>query len=303
MSLFQKVESADLVARSSAFPDSSWLTWSKEFRDLLARHRRWAKELHPRLVFLSSTRDYAYTYTVSLRRLAPSRFGSDLQSLIDDLLTLDPGRQIFFMTGLSCKEEGWTIHSIFALLRALIARATRNPWSVMHAPLSSVGKNAGDFKLHADLYQPTVLFNVFEQLPDDGTGRTLLLPISRLFAATRSIEMPVRARRRVRELLTRPIRVDAYDEFYSLLHGRYHPWTRALESRLRAEQLSISLGRFEGYILHDRRWLHGRETPTGGVPRKRLHRIIYTPYCNANAATVARPSRSAVVSPPRPSRK
>src|SRR4051794_10480504 len=108
MSLFRNLDRADLVARSRAFAGTRWLTWSYEFRELLARNRRWAKELAPRLIYLSSKREYAYTYSVSLRRVAPSRFGGELQPFVDDLLSLDPGPRVLFMSELSCREEGWT---------------------------------------------------------------------------------------------------------------------------------------------------------------------------------------------------
>jgi hypothetical protein len=40
-----------------------------------------------------------------------------------------------------------------------------------------------------------------------------------------------------------------------------------------AARLPLKAG--EGYLIHDRTWLHEREQPTGGVTAKRVHLLMY----------------------------
>ena len=40
-------------------------------------------------------------------------------------------------------------------------------------------------------------------------------------------------------------------------------------------QQVIPLRSGEGYVLHDRFWLHGRLAPSGGVTSKRVHRLVF----------------------------
>jgi hypothetical protein len=268
----------DLDARSAAFDGARWLTWSPRFRAALAEHRARGRRLRPFLRYISRRREYAYTFDVSLRSLMRTAMVVDLTPFVDTLLRRNPREKIAFLTGLDCRGEGWRLHTLFALLRALIAHRTGNPWGVMYAPLASLGKSEGEFPLHADLYRPEVLLNVFDAIPADGSGRSILLPMRQFLPIVRKLpEMPRRVRQRLLQALRTPADQDRYDEVYDLLHGPY-PWSGPLNDALRRRQLAIALGRGEGYLVHDRRWLHGREAPTGGVTVSRLRRLIYTPH-------------------------
>lgn len=276
--LFEVLDDRVLAARSRRFAGARWLTWSRPFRALLREHRAWARLLEPAMIHLARAREYSYTYTVTAHGWKRSAFHAALRPFVDDLLRFDPGTSVYFLTSLATKADGWTLHTLFAALRAAMASAAGDAWAAMYAPLANVGQHAGDFPLHADLYRPDVLLNAFEAVPNDGSGRTTLLPANEFFALLRTRDyVPASVRHRIVELLTAPLSGDAYTEFYDLLHGNDNAWTARLERDLRARQRVIALHKYEGYLLHDRRWLHGREAPSGSVAKNRLRRLIYHP--------------------------
>lgn len=74
--------------------------------------------------------------------------------------------------------------------------------------------------------------------------------------------------------LTKIHQEDRYEENFDLLHGWYE-WTEELERRMQQRQLRIKLYSGQGYMLHDRWWLHGREAINGKLTHKRLHRLVF----------------------------
>lgn len=220
------------------------------------------------MLYLSPKRLYAYTYT------APDindELLGELKPFAVDLLHFHPGKRIYFATDMACGQ--WSHHQVFALLRAALEEAAGDQWAALYAPLAGVGTTQGEFLLHADLYVPNVLFNVFENVPRDGSGRSILLPIDEFLSIIDEL-VPHTARNRMIELLTAPLQEDAYQEFYGLLHDN-HRWTTRLNRALKIRQRPILLHAHEGYLLHDRSWLHGREAPTGGVAKNRVRRLVY----------------------------
>lgn len=75
--------------------------------------------------------------------------------------------------------------------------------------------------------------------------------------------------------MTTADREDHYTEFFNLLHSREHEWVKELENKLHVMQMQIKLEKGESYLIHDRMWLHGRETASMPVTEKRLHRLIF----------------------------
>lgn len=269
--VFTEVRRDDLAARSAAFPGAIWLSWSDEFRTRLAAARE-IGAAEPELVHLSRKQDYAYTFSTT-KLLVPS-LPQPLVDLVAELAAHDPGHRVHFLTGLDIHDTGWSLHAVFALLRAVLARS--EDWAALYAPLSTTGDKAGEFPLHADLYPPEVICNVFERVPDDGSGASIFLSVERFLTIVDDThEVPTAVQKRLRQVLTEPLAGDAYTEFFDLVHNDDHPWSPQLARSLRQEQLRLWLGPNEGYWVHDRRFLHGREAPTGGVPEDRLRRLIY----------------------------
>jgi len=228
----------------------------------------------PRLVGFSGT-EYGYTFSwdplgmdTGLRR--------SLEALAIEFYHLRSGNGLTLVDGLIGEEiDGTVIRCFFSLTRSVLVRDTNCSDAAIYAPLGAVGGTAqGDFPLHADLYVPVILLNVFDQIPRDGTGASRFLRVTTLLELLAGCGMPGAERRRLRSIVTGVSNVDRYEEFYDLLHGA-HPWKSTLEAQMEAHTLRIALGRGQGYLVHDRRWLHGRDKPTGKVQRDRLHRLIF----------------------------
>lgn len=256
----------------------SWLTWSEEFRYFL---RGWAKYVRgsrrTEIKLAEHQGQYGETYCHKLDTKSDpilSRqlivFGKSLARhartgtliFLDDLLNRACGRR--------------AIHLLFAALRETFVVEYRDPRSALHSPLGSDPDDQGEFPLHADLYVPRYLFNIFDDVASDGSGASVFLGVGQFDRVLHEVtSIPARVRLQIRACLGALVTSDRYDEFYDLLYGIEHPWIRELKERLRQARQRIPFERGQGYLLDDRRWLHGREAPTGRVSRNRIHRLIF----------------------------
>jgi hypothetical protein len=278
VSLSSIVEPIDPPARQRRFAISkraTWLTWSKEFRRFLAEWSRYARHAPtPRTKVIGRVRLYAETYWHRLDER--SELGSMLHAYTRALMRhVDRGTLCFFDGLLAEGMTRKSIHLLLAAMREVVVTVLGDRRAALYNPLGSLGKSAGDFPLHADLYAPRFLFNIFDDVPDDGSGASIFLSAGELRAALRTVSMPNTVRMSILACQRRVSTTDRYDEFYDLLHASRHPWSRSLRTALRRAQHVMPFTRGQGYLIDDRRWLHGRETPSGGVTQNRIHRLIF----------------------------
>jgi hypothetical protein len=251
---------------------AGWFTWSRQFRDFLADSVEWLDRLpEPNLRKIDGLGEYGSTFHLAVE---PPR------ELTDFALSLcrikQPAGVMLFTRLLSEPLDGRLLRRVFALLRTSIANILGDERYSLYAPLGTTGMRAGDFGLHADLYMPEILFNVFENVPGDGSGASEFLPVRTLLGLTDEIDaVPKRARARLKACFRDARRADRFNELYGLLHYTERPWAKSLRAAMSDGRRSILLGAGEGYLLHDRTWLHGRTAPTGGVPVSRLHRLVF----------------------------
>jgi len=209
--------------------------------------------------------------------MANSPLGCDIAELARGLTELPPPEGVYFFAGLLDGQiNGQTLHYLFAIMRDAIAEQAKSPWAALYAPLATVGEDAGDFPLHCDMYVPEMLWNVFEDVPRDGSGAAIFLQtkeLLRILDKMKSFPRPLL--NSVRYCFTTPLENDRYKWLYDKLHGQKHAWTAALGRRLSKRQIRISMRKGDGYLVHDRRWLHGREEPTIAVSKKRVHRLVF----------------------------
>lgn len=52
--------------------------------------------------------------------------------------------------------------------------------AAMYTPLAQTGRHVADFPLHADLYLPKLLFNVFDHVAEDDSGASLFVSLTAL---------------------------------------------------------------------------------------------------------------------------
>lgn len=249
-----------------------WHTWSPAFRHFIESSEPWLRRLpEPKLVRIPGLGEYGRTFTLTVEPRA------ELAAFARALCRLRRPAGIMLFTGLMGDPlDGHLLRRLFALLRANIASILGDRRFSLYAPLGVTGARAHDFALHSDLYMPQLLFNVFEEVPADGSGASTFLPtriMSRLMEQLESL--PPRVRSRFDECYRRASRGDRFNALYELLYGSELPWADALQAAMQSHRLSIVMAAGEGYLIHDRTWLHGREAPSGGVPRRRLHRLVF----------------------------
>jgi hypothetical protein len=131
------------------------------------------------------------------------------------------------------------------------------------------------FELHADLWVPELLLNVYERPAPDHSGRSILLSAAELKLAIDRSAMPEVVKREIMSCLSRSRREFRFERLRQLLHAPDNPWHRLLKSELRRRRWSFWFDRGEGYLLHDRRWLHGREAIQVRSSSRRFFRLVF----------------------------
>jgi hypothetical protein len=264
-----------------------WYTWADEFRTFMAEVSEPLRRLpEPRLVNLAAgATEFDYTFSIPLSELAETPFRTRLIEAADSLHRMEQPRRIMFLTDmLEPNLDGASLHRLLCSLREAMVHLTGDRWAALHTPTKRVGPDAGEFPLHADLYAPFLLWNLFEEVPADSSGASLFLSVDEfleLLPSVRGISADVRVQMEACLRDNHRDR-DGFQEFYRLLYGgvvgprhQQNDWTRELRQVMLARSLHIKLEYGQGYLLHDRRWLHGRTAPTGGVSQRRLHRLVF----------------------------
>jgi hypothetical protein len=257
---------------------ATWQTWSNEFTRFLVEAAPELQRLaDPPRVRIRDLADYDTTFSRSPAELADIVLQRRLYAFARSLGATRPRRTLMLFDGLLEPHlNGAQLGALFALLRGALVEIAGDPQAAMYTPLGRTGRHVRDFPLHADLYIPEILFNVFDRVPTDESGASLFLPVSGLGPLLRdAASLPPAIGKQILGILTREQARDRFHVLYDLLHGLY-PWVPGLEQAMTCRQVRIKLHAGQGYLLHDRAWLHGRETPRGGVPTNRVHRLVFT---------------------------
>lgn len=248
------------------------MTWSAEFRDLLHSHATEIRSLRPRLRTVRGAAPYDQTYHCSL----PAGLRPAFERSARRLGRLRPRSGLLLFTGMFDELiDRAVLHATFALLRAALVEVTGDTRAAFHSPVATTRGKANDFELHADLFTASRLWLLFDDVPPDRSGASLLLPAADLRALLRTTAaVPAPVRRQLLSLFGTELRRDSFDELFDLLHGP-HPWRAALAAELARRQLVLRFAKGEGYLCDDRRWLHGRTPVTGPVRSFRFHRLVF----------------------------
>jgi hypothetical protein len=280
---------------------ASWHTWSPGFRTLLGGLAECVDPSWPapRIRELRSGSVYTRTFSLS----SAVRRNRKWRALLDELKlyaaslvsTPKPSR-VLLLTGLfDGVKPGTPIKFVLAALRQTIVELLDDEHAAYYAPLGSTGRGVGAFAAHSDLYVPDLLMNIFEEVPDDDSGASVFISAERFCQVLRETpSVPTAVELKVRALLCGELHDDCFDDFYKTLYGRGMPWAEDLLEAVARRQKRIVMRSGEGYFIHDRSWLHGREAPSCGVGANRLHRLVFqhagslTPARTAPVAGAAR---------------
>ena len=276
MEIFQPTSPPRKQARARINEHAAWYTWSNEFRSLLKPlSREFRKLKRPPSTHLLGGKEYDDTYSLSAESLADRSLARELISFSKCLYNFDVSDRLFLFTDMLDDDlDGRNLGYLFAFFRAALVSLSNDPLSALYQPIKRQ-KRAKAFPLHSDLYIPVILFNVFQEVPNDSSGASLFLPISSVVELLGQLKtLPANTREQIVENLTKIHDQDRYEENFYLLHG-WHDWTDELERLMRKRQLRIKLYSGQGYMMHDRRWLHGRDEMNGTLSHKRLHRLVF----------------------------
>jgi hypothetical protein len=107
------------------------------------------------------------------------------------------------------------------------------------------------------------------------------MPIDDLWEIAASVGMPPETRYELRLAPVEAGECDYFDHFNGLLYGE-QPWAEAMKAALFAASMTVSMAPGEGYLINDRRWLHGRTAldPGALAPEDREHRLYRLAYNN-----------------------
>ena len=276
-SIFCRIEPPDNLAHLAINRFATWHTWSDAFRAFLVHAddelRRFPS---PPTIRVKRLSDYDYTFSLPPTLWEDASLHKQFKSFVQSLAKVRPtGRLMFFDKLLGAHLDGPKLHVLFALLRGTLAKSATNDFAAMYTPLGDTGAAVGDFLLHADLYVPQYLFNVFDNVSADDGGASTFLAVSSLKRiVAQQPGLPGAVARHLTSVFERESKSDRFEKCFDLLHGE-HPWVPQLEQSLVEQQMQIPLRAGQGYLLHDRSWLHGRNKPYGGVPENRVRRLIY----------------------------
>ena len=253
---------------------AQWWSWSGEAATALRRCSRHLPRVRPRLTSVPSCFPYAQTYDVSLRGVS-KELRVELSAIGEAITKVRLGSRMYLLRDLFCTEfTPVDFHRLLAFVRAALVELKGDPGYCLHSPLQPGPANFSEFKLHADLFLAKRLFLVFDDVSRDDSGASIFLPRQRLFLLLRQLKsMPHGVRVEIENMFRVPIERDSFDQLFSLLHSD-SPWQAELAVLLKLNQREIYLHRGEGYLLHDRHWLHGRTMSQSKIGRRRFYRLV-----------------------------
>jgi hypothetical protein len=225
-----------------------------------------------------SEHQYRWTYEAPVPLEDGSPLWEHVEALSHEFYQLAlPPEGIAFLCRLF--DGGVAPQAVRFLLAALPSHMTRrHPKAIaLNLPIQPVDPAKSAFPLHADLFRQSVLLTVFHRVPAEETGASVFLTTDSLLRLLGEMaSVPADAARRIR-LFFEDCTADYFDELVDLLYHPRHPWAAELGRQLTAVQHRARFSGGEGYVLHDRRWLHGREQQRCRVETDRLCRIVFDP--------------------------
>jgi hypothetical protein len=261
---------------------ASWHTWSPGFRGLLGEliasaDPDWPP---PYVQELRPGDRYAKTFLLHPVVERDSRWQTlrqELRRYAIGLVTMPQPSRVLLLTGLRDEGVPWErIRLVLAALRRSIVEIFDDQDAAYYAPLGSTGPGIGGFAAHSDLYVPELLLNIFEDVPSDGSGASVFISAESFCETLGEVpSVPKTVELKVRALLRDELQDDSFENFYRTLYGRGVPWSEPLQAALARKQARIVMRAGDGYLIHDRLWLHGREAPSCGVSANRLHRLVF----------------------------
>lgn len=259
-----------------------WYTWSQDARNALGLLRESLARIPSPSIVQFGQGEYEHSLTLNPPKAIGREMRRMLSRLTECLHAIRCRSRLWLFDGLIDAEiDGRTLRAFLAICRSELVKLARDPASAIYQPLGYPSgseftpTDQGDFPLHADLYPPAFLFNIFDNVPADGSGASVFCErLTLQLSLERGDQLERFAACQLKELLREPITWDRYDKFFDFLHGS-HPWSSRVKRALRRHSCQMVFRRGQGFLLHDRRWLHGRRSPSARIQPDRLHRFVF----------------------------
>jgi hypothetical protein len=294
-------------------------TWNDDWRPLLTRFARTieADRIRPRRVSYEALplplrlriewfklrnggREprnlYTVTWHVPVNDLADRGVRAEMLQFAHAFLEYElPAEDAVILTRMLDGHGPDTALAFIGWLRAAIVQIAGEASSAIAAPTGAAGQAEdgsgveGDnsFEPHSDMWIPALLFNLFNRTVP-GQGETTLMPIDDLWEIAASVGMPAQTRYELRLAPVEAGECDYFDHFNGRLYGE-HPWADAMKAALFAASMTVPMAPGEGYLINDRRWLHGRTALDARslAPEDREHRLYRLAYNNKRLEAAA----------------
>jgi hypothetical protein len=232
---------------------------------------------------------YTVTWHVPLAAVRDGGLREELLEFVRAFLEYElPPEDAVVLTGMLEGPGRDAALALIGWMRAAIVHITGEPSSAIAAPTGSSGQAddasgpEGDnsFEPHSDMWIPALLFNIFNRAVP-GQGESTLLAVDELWDIATAVGMPADTLRELRLAVVEAGECDYFDHFNGLMYGD-QPWAEALKAALFEASMTVPMTPGQGYLVNDRRWLHGRTAldPFALRPEHREHRLYRLAYNN-----------------------
>jgi hypothetical protein len=284
-------------------------TWGEEWRPLLGRFAEQARTMRPVQRISYESLPLWMRAKVAWSKLRTGHEGHTLYTLTWHLpvneipdgglrremldfaramyhYELPPGDAVILTGMLDGPGADGALH-LFGWLRAALAAMSGEESSAIAAPTGQAGDEDGSFALHADMWIPALLFNVFNHVVP-GQGASLLLSMDEMWDVAAEAGVPAEVRAAMADARVEAGECDYFEQFNGLLYDD-HAWTHDVRRALIAAAMEVPMAPGQGYFVNDREWLHGRTAlaPDALPPELKEDRLYRLAYNNARLDAAA----------------
>jgi len=219
------------------------------------------------------------SYTLKPKWIKNKELRKKIYEIADSFYLLKHTSQPIFFTNMINNDITFNgLHSFFASLREILIRKTKDPWNAIYQPIYTRQKNNEEsFPLHYDMFIPKILFMIYNDVPQGKGGTSTFLStkeLKNILLKTKSF--PQKNRKLFTKILLKTERHnDQYDVFWNLIHNENNIWYEEIHERIESKQQFVKFKKGEGFMVHDRLWLHGRTKTRTKIGTKRVIRLVF----------------------------
>ncbi len=173
---------------------------------------------------------------------------------------------------------GYGMKHLFAFLRAVIVEQCGHRLGAHAIETDGTGHDH-IFPPHADMWVTSIILNIFNIQPP-GQGISTMLRMDDAWATIEASGIPPEGIAQMRRSIADHGSCDLYMQFNAWLYND-HAWSDRLGDELLAMSVGHEMLPGQGYLVDDRRWLHGRKElrwPESYTKEDKLNRLYRLGY-------------------------